>query len=138
MSEQSFFPPDGELLEDSVVKDFFTTAADGKQYNTRHYILDAIISVGYRAKSHWGTWCRACCARLGRSGRRAQHALPILQGAGKVSHEQALKKAQIEFEKYRQMLSNAKSPVEEHFEEAVKQVKALERSKPATKKNGGK
>jgi hypothetical protein len=36
-----------ELDEESVVKDFFTTAADGKQYRTRHYSLDAIISVGY-------------------------------------------------------------------------------------------
>lgn len=35
-----------ELDEASVVKDFFTTAADGKQYRTRHYNLDAIISVG--------------------------------------------------------------------------------------------
>ena len=34
-----------ELIEDSVVKDFFTTAADGKQYRIRHYNLDAIISV---------------------------------------------------------------------------------------------
>lgn len=33
---------------------------------------------------------------------------------------------------------NAKSPVEAHFEEAVKQVKALERSKPTSKKTGGK
>ena len=62
----------------------------------------------------------------------------ILQGPGKVSHDQALQKAQIEFEKYRQNVVNAKSPVEAHFEEAVKQVKALECSKPSTKKNGGK
>jgi hypothetical protein len=52
----------------------------------------------------------------------------ILQGAGKASHDQSLKKAQIEFDKYRQTLLNAKSPVEAHFEEAVKHVKALERS----------
>ncbi|BAS68179.1 virulence RhuM family protein [Bathymodiolus septemdierum thioautotrophic gill symbiont] len=44
-----------ELIEDSVVKDFFTTAADGKQYRTRHYHLDAIISVGYRVQSHTAT-----------------------------------------------------------------------------------
>lgn len=44
-----------ELDEDSVVKDFFTTAADGKQYRTRHYSLDAIISVGYRVQSHTAT-----------------------------------------------------------------------------------
>lgn len=44
-----------ELSEQTVVKDFFTTAADGKQYRTRHYNLDAIISVGYRVQSHTAT-----------------------------------------------------------------------------------
>jgi hypothetical protein len=42
---------EGELQENSVVKDFFTTAADGKNYETSFYNLDAIISVGYRIKS---------------------------------------------------------------------------------------
>jgi len=42
---------EGELVQDSVVKDSFTTAADGKNYATRSYNLDAIISVGYRVKS---------------------------------------------------------------------------------------
>ncbi|MGL4942153.1 MAG: virulence RhuM family protein [Thermoguttaceae bacterium] len=42
---------EGELPENSVVKDFLTTAADGKGYRTKHYNLDAIISVGYRVKS---------------------------------------------------------------------------------------
>ena len=44
-----------ELFEDSVVKKFFTTAADGKKYKTNFYNLDAIISVGYRVKSHVAT-----------------------------------------------------------------------------------
>jgi hypothetical protein len=42
---------EGELAPDSVVKNFFTTAADGKNYATNFYNLDAIISVGYRVKS---------------------------------------------------------------------------------------
>ena len=44
-----------ELAQESVVKDFFTTAADGKKYSTNFYNLDAIISVGYRVKSHVAT-----------------------------------------------------------------------------------
>ncbi len=44
-----------ELDENSVVKKFFTTAGDGKKYQTRFYNLDAIISVGYRVKSHVAT-----------------------------------------------------------------------------------
>jgi hypothetical protein len=47
-----------ELREDSVVKEFLTTAADGKKYQTRFYNLDVIISVGYRVKSHQGTQFR--------------------------------------------------------------------------------
>lgn len=42
---------DGELDEDSVVRNFRTTAADGKSYNTKHYNLDMIISLGYRVRS---------------------------------------------------------------------------------------
>ncbi|MFT4927225.1 MAG: hypothetical protein ACI8WB_003331, partial [Phenylobacterium sp.] len=44
-----------ELEENSVIKDFLITAADGKNYRTKHYNLDAIISVGYRIKSHTAT-----------------------------------------------------------------------------------
>lgn len=42
---------EGELQPISVVKDFLTTAADGKNYTTNYYNLDMIISVGYRVKS---------------------------------------------------------------------------------------
>lgn len=47
-----------ELDENSVVKEFLTTAADDKKYKTFYYNLDAIISVGYRIKSHIGTQFR--------------------------------------------------------------------------------
>jgi hypothetical protein len=49
---------EGELVENSVVKDYLTTAADGKDYSTNFYNLDVIISVGYRVKSHRGTQFR--------------------------------------------------------------------------------
>lgn len=42
---------DGELIQNSVVKEFLTTAADGKNYKTMFYNLDAIIAVGYRINS---------------------------------------------------------------------------------------
>ena len=47
-----------ELEEGSVVKEYLTTAADGKSYRTKFYNLDVIISVGYRVKSHRGTQFR--------------------------------------------------------------------------------
>src|ERR1700722_12552933 len=49
---------EGELTQDSVVKEYLTTAADGKDYRTLNYNLDVIISVGYRVRSHVGTHFR--------------------------------------------------------------------------------
>ncbi len=49
---------EGELNEVAVVKEYLTTATDGKNYRTKHYNLDVIISVGYRVKSHRGTQFR--------------------------------------------------------------------------------
>ena len=42
---------DGELEEDSVIKKYLITAADGKSYNTKHYALQAIIAVGFKVNS---------------------------------------------------------------------------------------
>ncbi len=42
---------DSEPQEDSVIRNFRITAADGKNYNTNHYNLSAIIAVGYKVNS---------------------------------------------------------------------------------------
>ncbi|WP_069471275.1 virulence RhuM family protein [Candidatus Marithrix sp. Canyon 246] len=49
---------EGELDKASVVKESLITAVDGKQYKTKLYNLDVIISVGYRIKSQRGTQFR--------------------------------------------------------------------------------
>ena len=49
---------EGELDKEQVVKDFLTTASEGKTYHTNFYSLDVIISVGYRVKSIRGTQFR--------------------------------------------------------------------------------
>jgi hypothetical protein len=49
---------DGELHEESVVKESLTTAADGKVYRTKLYNLDAILAVGYRVRSTRGVQFR--------------------------------------------------------------------------------
>ncbi|MFO7831010.1 MAG: RhuM family protein, partial [Desulfuromonadaceae bacterium] len=49
---------EGELDENSVVRNFRTTAADGKAYGVQHYNLEAILAVGFRIKSPRGTQFR--------------------------------------------------------------------------------
>lgn len=47
-----------ELSEDSVIRDFRITAADGKTYDTKHYNLDVVIALGYRVNSKRATQFR--------------------------------------------------------------------------------
>ena len=55
---------DGELEENSVTEFFSVTAADGKNYHTKHYNLDAIIAVGYRVNSKRATAFRRWAANV--------------------------------------------------------------------------
>lgn len=76
---------EGELVKDLVVKESLTTASDGKNYKTKYYNLDVIISVGYRVKSPIGT-------------RFRQWALAVLKDyllRGYVVHQQAMALHQI-------------------------------------------
>ncbi len=49
---------DKELSENSVVKNYFTTAADGKEYNVTFYSLEMILAIGFRVRSKRGTQFR--------------------------------------------------------------------------------
>lgn len=53
-----------ELNEDSVIRKFLITASDGKKYNTKHYNLDAVISVGYRVNSRRATQFRQWATQI--------------------------------------------------------------------------
>jgi hypothetical protein len=55
---------EGELVRESVVANFATTAADGKTYQVEYYNLDVIISVGYRVKSKRGVQFRIWAANI--------------------------------------------------------------------------
>ncbi|MBO5478842.1 MAG: virulence RhuM family protein [Clostridia bacterium] len=83
---------EGELEENSVVKESLTTAKDGKNYKTRFYNLDTIIAVGYRVKSIRGTQFRIWANKLIKEY--------LISGKGTVSHEKALEKAHEEYDKY--------------------------------------
>ncbi len=49
---------DNELDANSVVKDYLTTASDGKNYNVTFYSLDMILAIGFRVRSKRGTQFR--------------------------------------------------------------------------------
>lgn len=46
---------DKELYRNSVVKDYLTTASDGKDYKVTFYALDMILAIGFRVRSKRGT-----------------------------------------------------------------------------------
>lgn len=55
---------EGELVVDSVISKMETTAADGKNYTTTYYSLDAIIAVGYRVSSLKATRFRQWATKI--------------------------------------------------------------------------
>ncbi|MCP3176882.1 virulence protein RhuM/Fic/DOC family protein [Desulfuromonas sp. KJ2020] len=83
---------EGELAEESVVRKSRITAADGKTYDTAHYNLDVIISVGYRVKSKRGTQFRQWATRVLRD-----HLVK-----GYTVHEQRLREESAKFKELRQ------------------------------------
>lgn len=92
---------EGELDKISVVRDFRTTASDGKNYNTSFYNLDVIISVGYRVKSLQGTQFRIWATKTLREY--------IIKGF--VMDDERLKKAHRTFGKdyFRELLDRVRS-----------------------------
>ena len=49
---------EGELEPNSVIKDYLTTAADGKQYKVTFYALEMVLAIGFRVRSKRGTQFR--------------------------------------------------------------------------------
>jgi hypothetical protein len=58
----------------------------------------------------------------------------ILQHAGKVSHDDAVTKAELEYDRFSAQRAALPSPAEKHFEEAISEVKQLEKKRPPTGK----
>ena len=56
----------GELRQEAVVSILETTASDGKQYSTKFYNLDAVLSVGYRVNSIYATHFRGLVQGFGK------------------------------------------------------------------------
>ncbi|MGD0899145.1 MAG: virulence RhuM family protein [Thermoguttaceae bacterium] len=62
----------------------------------------------------------------------------ILTHAGKISHEQAAEKAEVEFDKYRQTQAALPQPVDHHFEQMLDELKRIERRKETKPKKEAK
>ncbi|HLR86820.1 MAG TPA: virulence protein RhuM/Fic/DOC family protein [Wenzhouxiangella sp.] len=86
---------EGELERDAVCAKFARTASDGKRYQTRHYNLDVIISVGYRVRSQRGVQFR----------QWATHTLKQHLVKGYTLNQRRLQEQGVEFEQALALLS---------------------------------
>jgi hypothetical protein len=99
-----------ELEENSVIRKFLITASDGKNYNTKHYNLETIISLGYRINSDWATKLNAFLKFNEKD---------ILENLGKVTAEISKNFAESEFEKYRPIQNKL---FESDFDKEIKKL----------------
>ena len=119
---------EGELLADSTIANFATVQNEGKRHVERqitYYNLDMIISVGYRVHSYRGVQFRIWATKVLKDYIVKGFALnddflrisrkDILTHAGKISAKLAKKKADTEFDKFKERTKNDLSPVEIHF-----------------------
>lgn len=113
-----------ELNENAVVKENLTTAKDGKNYKTKFYNLDLIISVGYRIKSVRGTQFRIWANKVIKEYLIKGYNLNVKRfknnGGGTISHE----KAHEEYDKYmKNHLTQAEKDYLEIMGEDIKKLK---------------
>lgn len=108
---------EAELAEKSVIRKFRITAADGKSYDTQHYNLDVIISVGYGVKSQRGTQFRIWATQRLRDY--------LVKGFAMDDVRLAEETAAREFEKFQKKQAALDAErVDKDFEEAVKKITA--------------
>lgn len=122
---------EGELQEDSVVRKFRTTAADGKAYMTTFYNLDMIIALLDFAERQaekeqpmtMNDWANYLDRILTSTGEQ------LLLDGGRVSHQEAMDHATTEYRKYKQRIL---SDVEQDYLNAIKAIS--DKSKKGGKK----
>ena len=88
---------DGELVPEAVIEESSATASSGKQYKTKFYNLDAVISVGYRINSLRATQFRQWATKVLRTFTLQGNVLD----KKRLENEIAKAFAESEFEKYR-------------------------------------
>ncbi|MFH1321203.1 MAG: RhuM family protein [Bacteroidota bacterium] len=133
---------EGELEEKATIKEFLIVRQEGNRRVERKqllYNLDAIISVGYRIKSHVATKFRQWATNHIREyivkgfvlddERLKNPDLPfdyfdreILSHAGKISHELAVSKAESEYGKFHSQRIALCGKLENDFDQAIKNL----------------
>jgi len=116
---------EGELAENRVIKEYLTTAADGKQYRTKYYNLEAVIAVGYRVKSHRGTQFQT--QKHARGSAQAElypndidkFVVPILPFELQTTIGNLVRESLVKQRESDQLLQQAKNRVEQLIEAAV-------------------
>lgn len=118
---------EGELQENSVSKDSLLTAKDGKNYKTKFYNLDLIISVGYRVKSVRGTQFRIWANKVIKEYLIKGYNLNVKRfknNGGGTYFEEVLEKAHEEYDKYmKNHLTQAEKDYLEIMGEDIKKLK---------------
>ena len=126
---------DGELREDSVVRFFRTTAADGKTYEVAHYNLDMVLALNNLAEQYLVFAEGQAARRIAMTmkdwitkleGFLTLNDREILRGAGQVSAELAKNHAEKEFSKFR-VIDDAR--IESDFDRMVKSLPASRKGK---------
>ncbi len=123
---------EGELSEQPTTGDFSVVRSEGAREVTRtirHYNLEAIISVGYRIKSHVATRFRQWATAHMREwitkldGFLQLNDRDILDHAGQVSHELAVEHANSEYSRYHaRRLEQETERSDEDFEELASEI----------------
>ncbi len=113
-----------ELERMATVKESLTVQQEGTRSVQRRvdfYNLDVIISVGYRVKSHRGTQFRMWATQRLREYIVKGFVLDDerLKNPDHISHEMALTKAEMEYDKFKALTSAGSRPVDADFERAT-------------------
>jgi hypothetical protein len=148
---------EGELSRGSTVAKFATVQREGDREVTReveYFNLDVIIShveelealnrivnaylefAEVQALAHKPMYMADWIAKLDDFLRLSER--KILDHAGKVTHEAAVAKAELEYDRFAQARAALPSPVEKHFEEAMSIAELLKDIQPSKSKRGKK
>ena len=115
---------DNELEEASVVKQYLTTAVDGKNYRVKHYSLQAIIAVGFKIENERAVQFRKWANQIVKDYTIQGWTMDVerLKGGGStLTDEIAKTHAESEFEKYR---IGQDRLFESDFDRVIKQIES--------------